>query len=143
MHIHGSCGVIRRLFTRENLSISISTVLWKGYPLSYSIFVKRKKKTKQNTHTQKLSLLLFLLHTPNWKVSFPFINSFYQIKVNSLFMENKEGPFWYSAEVAIRFRSLLIFLKSGKATCCRDYSQTTHAKRANKFHAKQILAEKE
>lgn len=58
-------------------------------------------------------------------------------------MENKEGPFWYSAEVAIRFRSLLIFLKSGKATCCRDYSQTTHAKRANKFHAKQILAEKE
>lgn len=56
-------------------------------------------------------------------------------------MENKEAPFWYSAEVAIRFRSLLIFPKSGKATCCRGYSQTTHAKRANKFHAKQTLAE--
>lgn len=58
-------------------------------------------------------------------------------------MENKEGPFWYSVEVAIRFRSLLIFLKSGKAACCRDYSQMAHAKRANKFHAKQILTEKE
>lgn len=58
-------------------------------------------------------------------------------------MENKEAPFWYSAEVAIRFRSLLIFLKSGKAACCQDYSQTTHAKRANKFYAKQILTEKE
>lgn len=58
-------------------------------------------------------------------------------------MENKEDPFWYSVEVAIRFRSLLIFLKSGKAARCRDYSQTAHAKRANKFHAKQILTEKE
>jgi len=99
-----------------------------------------KEKIKQSE--TKIKPLPFLLHARNWKVSFPFINSFYQIKVNSLFMENKEAPFWYSVEVAIRFRSLLIFLKSGKAACCRDYSKTPHAKRANKFHAKQILTEK-
>lgn len=101
------------------------------------------KKVVEGEPKQKLSPLPFLLHTRNWKVSFPFINSFYQIKVNSLFMENKEAPFWYSVEVAIRFRSLLIFLRSGKAACCRDYSQMAHAKWANKFHAKQTLMEKE
>lgn len=109
-------------------------------PLSFFHPWKKEEKTNQK---KKLSPLLFLLHIQNWKVSFPFINSFYQIKVNSLFIENKEAPFWYSVAVAIRFRSLLIFLKSGKAACCLDYSQTAHAKQASKFHAKQILKEKE
>lgn len=119
----------------QRKDLSKSAVLSKGCPLAYSILANGKKT--------KLSLLPFLPHTWNWKVSFPFINSFYQIKVNSLFMENKEAPFWYSVEVAIRFRSLLIFLKSGKAACCRDCSQMAHEKRANKFHAKQILVENE
>lgn len=93
-------------------------------PLSLAHAWKKEGKKTHQPQPQKKKLqpkikpLLFLLHTRNWKVSFPFINSFYQIKVNSLFMENKEAPFCYSGKVTIRFGSLLIFLKSGKAACC-------------------------
>lgn len=132
---------MRRLFTTEKICLTVLYFPKDGPQPILSLEKGGKKEKKVNK--KKLSPLPFLLRTQNWKVSFPFINSFYQIKVNSLFMENKEDPFWYSAEVAIRFRSLLIFLKSGKAACCWDYSQTTHAKQANKFYAKQILAEKE
>lgn len=42
----------------------------------------------------------------------PFINSFYQLKVNTPFRGNKDTPFWYSVEVPGGNRSLHIFWRN-------------------------------